>query len=469
MSLVEYFDPDGLFPLIAKQLKDHLPLKNLHWASPSGAVRSIDNLHVDFVQGARRLQNGSSTIGTGHDAASDGSQAGRRHQLPGLRQTPFLKVYILRCDDKGAYKSVKRDALRSWLDDHASFSANNTKNANRQEKHDACEWLILHLVLPNTIAATEPRWTRDSNSDLDMPKEKSSSGARWPGKRPRSILERLRADFSPMSKTAPDHVAQVRLKKDEVPLDVGPELPPPGATTYVESSKERENAWADLISKLKSSMLSSFDARVNQYEEDVHEKDLQRSLPGWNFCTFFVLKEGLARVFESIGLIEDALRGYEELAAGLNSVLEDLSSGQSTRQSTTFASCTEELSLVASCLANDNDDGSRTAAPAFDQPFDPLRKNYRELIVANKISVFDFNCYIFSRRLALMIRLGRPQIRLSLDFDARTDQDATRDSTRQSSATTEFEDLSILAKITRLGMETIPLLSRLLRHDLVRG
>lgn len=44
------------------------------------------------------------------------------------------------------------------------------------------------------------------------------------------------------------------------------------------------------MSKLKESIITTFDLNVVTYEEDVRKIDSQRSLPGWNFCMFFVQK-----------------------------------------------------------------------------------------------------------------------------------------------------------------------------------
>jgi hypothetical protein len=49
-------------------------------------------------------------------------------------------------------------------------------------------------------------------------------------------------------------------------------------------------AWADLVGKMKDSVLAAFDSAVAQREEEVRRSEGQRSMPGWNFCTFFVLK-----------------------------------------------------------------------------------------------------------------------------------------------------------------------------------
>ena len=46
----------------------------------------------------------------------------------------------------------------------------------------------------------------------------------------------------------------------------------------------------DLISKMKDGIVSSFDANVAQREEETKAMEGLRTMPGWNFCTFFLLK-----------------------------------------------------------------------------------------------------------------------------------------------------------------------------------
>ena len=38
---------------------------------------------------------------------------------------------------------------------------------------------------------------------------------------------------------------------------------------------------------------------------------------------------------------------------------------------------------------------------------DVTTKNYRELILRNEITLFDFRCYVFAKRASLLGRLGR--------------------------------------------------------------
>lgn len=56
--------------------------------------------------------------------------------------------------------------------------------------------------------------------------------------------------------------------------------------------QENPAVWADLISKTKDGLITAFESAVNQREEDVRRSESQRAMPGWNFCTFFILKVG---------------------------------------------------------------------------------------------------------------------------------------------------------------------------------
>jgi len=190
---VEYFDPHGVYPLLSPGLLPRLPLRNLHWESHSGPLRSISSLHVDLIPASLQLSPLSTVDLTfahappfprvkSEDSATSGDDGfrtqpvgqlavetptgpprtprtpvrGRRHQIPGLRQTPYLKVFFVRCDDNETYKTQTRREVREWIKEH-TLSSQSTAKLNAQENHDAFEWLIVHVIVPNTAAATQPR------------------------------------------------------------------------------------------------------------------------------------------------------------------------------------------------------------------------------------------------------------------------------------------------------------------------
>ena len=453
---VEYHDPSGLFPLVSRDLAARLPLKNLSWQSHARPLRQIKSLHVDFVpdshtqtalkppdsRGDSDGPNSIDIVRAGADRRRTATGKERRHQIPGLKTSPYLKIYVLRCDDKDTYKASERQKLQEWIRDTAQPEGSRVS-------HDACEWMVLHVVVPDTVAASEPRW-RESSRDPDELKERQKSKTNWPGKSTRTVFDKLRADLNETSKNSPDRIAQIRLLKKDVPPDL---LPTPAvAQTLEESSQERENAWADLVAKFKSLILLPFDARVRQYEEDIAAQEARRSLPGWNFCTFFIHKEGLAKALESMGLVEDALAIYDELTVGLETAIRDIANGNADGTATSFAATTKDIKerIVGSSKA------TAQGSPAEQSAKSPslFDKDYRVEIVRSEISVFDFCCYLFSRQKALLLRLAGAQ-----------------------SARTEFgsnfkeggEDLVLLAEICWRALSFLQSSARALRLDQLNG
>ncbi|KAK1969730.1 hypothetical protein LY78DRAFT_690380 [Colletotrichum sublineola] len=512
---VEYFDPHDVYKLVAPGLVPRLPLRNLHWQSHAGPLRSIDTLHVELTPAggepgapttspavspslsrsvsASAKDDGFQTQSIGGKTASSDAtdtptvaarQPGkeRRHQIPGLRRTPYLKVLLVRCDDSDTYKSQTRAEIREWIKKNTPPSQS-TRKLNTQENHDAFEFLIVHVVIPNTFAANQPRVSGKGPDTTEK-----SRTSRW-GSGSSTLLEKLRSDFNSSSKTAIDRVAQIRIGINDVPYDVLPRVVPATPTGYIESRQDAENAWEDLIGKFKELILSSFDMRVSQYEEDIKEKDAQRVLPGWNFCTFFILKEGLARGFESVGLVEDALVGYDELSVGLDTVVqEQATSGDPQTHGGSLLSHTEDLVRRAEAAIAElgDEDGSMEdeqpvdlqasetqKADKFDDiPISSTKKPYREMIVANNVSVFDFRCYIFSRQISLLLRLGNAwSTREELLAKLREQQESVLHGVAPRAPppkqTEETENLAMLAEICRRTLEFIPAVSQVMRADIL--
>ncbi|KAF2723186.1 hypothetical protein K431DRAFT_283344 [Polychaeton citri CBS 116435] len=504
---VEYRDPSGIFNLVQPLLFSRLPLRNLNWQSGSRPLRQIKRLDIEFVPDRETendsrpawqrggadvrphntpgeassnqgdLQSNSQHENPSHTSSSldivrsgthvqhpprTTSRSERRHQIPGLKATPYLRIYLLRCDDKESYKSTERSKIRIWLRDQAKTASAAGVGG---KKHDASEWMIIHIVIPDTVAASEPRWRAKNSTDnpdqrhSDEIRERPKSSTKWPGKGSRTVFDKLRADFNEPSKSAPDRIAQVRLQKQDVPSDL---LPTPAqASNLQETQQERDSAWSDLISKLKSLTLTSFDVRVRQYEQDIAEREAQRSLPGWNFNTFFILKEGLARGLESIGLVEDALAIYDELAAGLEAVLRDdaRENAAATASATTFAEFTDDIRQRILASGGDTHGPSNYDADRTDSSTGGIfNKDYRSAIVTSSISVFDFYCYLFIRQKALILRLASSS--------------ANRQSNGKSATGTSgehVEDLVRLSEVARRSLNFIHSSARALRQDLAVG
>ena len=466
---MEYSDPSELYPSISSHLHQRLPLRNLHWNSASRPLRSISSLHVEFVSDNRHLSRGTTPWTSLEDASQvkpNGTKE-RRHQIPGLRQTPYLKIYLLSCDDLETYKTISKKLLRDWVKNHAPLQSGTA--INKAENHDAFEWLIVHVILPIKDGQSGSRVSGSSRGDSHS--GNNSSTSRSSARNLSSIIERIRSDFNGSSKSAIDRVAQIQIGED---IDLAPSLD--------QHLTEDQKGFADFVSKLKYLILASFDRRVNQYEEDIKEKDSQRNLPGWNFNTFFVLKEGLARGFESVGLLEDALTSYYELYLSLKTIISQQESQHSIEgQTDLFREYTDELLEEYTQAANsfrngqDADDATKVRPPgdrnAENYPYnlgsailDTNRKPYRELILENNVSAFEFLCYVFARRVSLLLRLANATSVATHCLVA----DQTHHLSSEVPNGSEKENMVVLADVCYYAVDFITSVTSTIRADLRR-
>lgn len=430
--IIQCIDPNNLYDSLEPRLSARSPLRNLHWKSPNRPLRSIPNLNISLSR---------------EDKSTGSQPTFRRHQIPGLRETPYVKLYLLRCDDRETYKEKARKELKQWVKSQTSQPEGKSSNKN-QEDHDAFEWLIVHVVLANTAAASQPKSSKHISLETADSTDSVNSKSKWPGKSSSTIFDKLRADFSSSSKSPITRVAQVRI-------------PGPNDKSATLSPAEIEEQWQDLIESLKLCILRSFDARVAQYEFDIRERDNQRALPGWNFCTFFVLKEGLAKGFESVGLLDDALAVYDELSLGLDGLVKEQAHNGDHDDSgalLNFSKESKNLIRTALDLASPGispHKGERKLelariliADRDDFPFDVDRKNYRNLILSNDVSALDLRIYLFTRELEILIRQGRGEL------------------SKSSAPDNNGADLNIIADLTERAVQFINLAARSLRLEL---
>lgn len=159
------------------------------------------------------------------------------------------------------------------------------------------------------------------------------------------------------------------------------------------------NGLLDVISSLKDLALVSFESIIREREEMIKrgeaamaaERARTSALEGagpapgvatsvsWRFERFFLMKETLACTFEAVGLLEDALRIYDELEAALVQVVRQ-DAGPPLR-----------LGL---------EEFQRDAGPLLSSDADMLRT--RRSISTGNATVYDFRCYLFRRQVSLL-------------------------------------------------------------------
>ena len=94
-------------------------------------------------------------------------------------------------------------------------------------------------------------------------------------------------------------------------------------------------------------------------------------------------QESLATSFEGMNLFEEALVPYDELEASFYHVSKE-----------------KNMSWFGSLVHPDPQDES---VPLLST----TKKPYRDLILANRISIFDFRIYLLSRQCQLLAKMGR--------------------------------------------------------------
>ncbi|KAJ1927801.1 hypothetical protein IWQ60_002618 [Tieghemiomyces parasiticus] len=226
--------------------------------------------------------------------------------------------------DTDTYKRLGRECIQKWL---------NVVTGRKDQ-----EWLIVHVTRRHT--ETAPRQSAKLFT------------------RSASMADKIRSDFA--------------LKREDHRV----------LTLNLAAAGRRDvEAWNELFTRIKECVVQGFDHHVAHYEEDVRRLDAQRMMPGWNYCTFFLLKEKLVRCYQAMNMHEEALKQYDELEASFFQLLKD----RALSWFTSFGGTTP----------GDDD----TNLLNFD------KKPYRELILQNNITVFDFRMYLFGRQCQLLIQL----------------------------------------------------------------
>lgn len=90
----------------------------------------------------------------------------------------------------------------------------------------------------------------------------------------------------------------------------------------------------DLVTCLKLAIAASMDSRIAAYGEVIKQQltGLQAGAPGASFTDLFLVKDSVAVMMESVGLVEDAVREYYELEVAYNQIEGMKQRGESPRR-----------------------------------------------------------------------------------------------------------------------------------------
>ncbi|KJE94103.1 hypothetical protein CAOG_08823 [Capsaspora owczarzaki ATCC 30864] len=264
-------------------------------------------------------------------ASSAGKTADRMGALAADPASPFLHLFIVNCEDTDQYKAKVKQTIADWLE---SF-----KGSYKQE------WLIIYATMPTSATATKPKLQL---SKLQL----------------RNVYDRIKSDFDEKN----NRCIQFRGTEGEAKL---------------------AESWDELFGKVQNCLMKAFDRRVVNLEDNLRKALATRHMPGWNYCAFFIMKESLAFVFDTMTLAEEALFQYLEL---------------------------DVLFAESVALERSRNNGTISWMEHFggDQPnddsasiFDPYRKPYRDLIQQNAVTMFDFRVYLFAKIASFLRRLER--------------------------------------------------------------
>ncbi|SPO32069.1 related to TRS130 - subunit of the TRAPP complex of the cis-Golgi [Ustilago trichophora] len=432
-----------LTPHFINLLKEQLPLRNLHWR-PSQST--LDAVAARAAQQGKSTNTSSSvvpgstirTIQTLDVALKPLTDEIRRWRgdpgyfdqprAAGLLDRPFVHLYLVVCEDSEHYRTTVRNEIRSWISSlsffHAKQAAPPSSSASVGTPTLASSSRTslglgsfrsgtppVRSETPPTAVAAATGTSSGPNTPTNQGVAPKSTGASLPtgptepeylivlitppegagitglagpgaasaeaktamgrfmNKSKGNVLEKARADFNTSKK---EHVVQLSR------------LPPVPAVPLGRSGLHSMDPtiWAELLTKMREAASSTFTTTIEAQEEEITRCGITRGQQGWDFCSYFLSKDSLARTLEAVGLKDDAVGQYEDLEI-------------------VFAQAMQNGAVSFARVGGD--DANDDSLPLLDV----TKKPYADLIRKKEISLFDFRCYLFARKSALLGKMGR--------------------------------------------------------------
>ncbi|ORZ34261.1 hypothetical protein BCR44DRAFT_1178879 [Catenaria anguillulae PL171] len=321
-------------------------------------------------------------------------------------------MYFVHCDDLETYRQVIRNEIKDWV---TNFTGTNAKRTADQD------WCI---VVINTDAhpgaAGDGAGTGGSGGSGGAGGAASQGMAKLASQTQKflsmktSVLDKIKSDFggtaplSVPSSSTQSNGANANPSSSSSAASSGNAAPlPPRRLDRIISLRlhagdftKSHEGWSDFFTRIKDGLLTSFETQVARYDDDIQRLDAQRMIPGWNYCQFFLLKEGLANCFAATNLVDDALVQLDELEAAWEQTVH--------RQVVGFSEFISASPSTDAADGDHNNEGGEDHVGPMMLLGVPPKKDYRSLLISNSISIFDFRVYLAARQFAQLVRQRRP-------------------------------------------------------------
>ncbi len=264
---VAILDPGGLWPHLEPSIKAHMPLKSLELVNPITKSNVIINelpIKLSVHESIESLQE------TWKEASI---------KAWNWYKAPFAVVYVVTADNQDYYRNHVRPKIRQFLDLQDSESL--MKEG----------WLILYV---NVTSGQAPL----PEKGIDAVHSK--------------IFGLISANF--YVKSPGDRSCFVSVCKDD--SEEEKQQQPEQQQQHLEDYNLNKH-WNSIVMQIGTVIVDTFNARVQMYETDLSLLEEKRMDPGWDFSQFFLVNDALALMYRQLGLINDALLKYQELAASV--------------------------------------------------------------------------------------------------------------------------------------------------------
>ncbi len=339
---VAILDPGGLWPHLEPSIKAHMPLKSLELVSPITKSNVIINelpIKLSVYESIESLQK------TWKEASI---------KVWNWYKAPFAVIYVVAADNQDYYRNHVRPKIRQFLDLQDSESL--MKEG----------WLIMYVNVTSGQAPTPEKGIDTVHS---------------------KIFGLLSANF--YVKSPGDKSCFVSVCKD-------------GSEEEKQRHLEDYNLnkhWNSIAMQIGTVIVDTFNARVQMYETNLSLLEEKCTDPGWDFSQFFLVNDALALMYRQLGLINDALLKYQELAASvimLSNEAQKTMEQQKVEEDPEFGRLL--FGLPSQCMPQPH--------PVFDLHSMAFRK--RLLSRTLHSAVLEAQLYLFAREIQLLLETCSP-------------------------------------------------------------